>query len=320
MSATAQLSSDTLTLPDDLAYSFFTHRVMRLAGIDLSAYKSQQMRRRLGSLLARSKAANLFEYAKMLEQPDRLREFLDFFTINVSEYFRIPDRFEYLANHLLPDLLARRGETRVWSAGCSNGAEPYSLAILLDEIAPHGRWSILATDVDRTTLARAQRGDGYTEADLRNVSPGRLSRYFEREGSGYRVKESLKRRVRFQAHDLLKDPFQAGFRLIVCRHVVIYFTEEAKESLIRQFTESMEEGGILFVGGTEIIPRCWEFGLEQVAVSFYRKPAGASANLAPGASHGCGGGEGLRGCRQTLRSAGCGDAASPSRAPYGGRP
>jgi len=256
---------------DDLSYSYFQRRVMRLAGIDLTAYKSQQMRRRLGTLLARNKVSSLMEYAKLLEQPAKLQEFLDFFTINVSEFFRIPEKFAYLEKTVLPALMARGRELRVWSAGCSNGAEPYSLAIILDEMAPTGRWSILATDVDRTTLARAQRGDRYTPADVRNVSPARLSRYFERDGEGYRVKDTLKRRIQFKVHDLLRDPYESGYHLILCRHVVIYFTEEAKEVLYRRFHESLVDGGVLFVGGTEIIPRAREIGFESMAVSFYRK-------------------------------------------------
>ncbi|MHB8992427.1 MAG: CheR family methyltransferase [Chloroflexota bacterium] len=271
MNAAVDRAPDGLPPVDDLAYSFFQRRVQRLTGIDLGAYKSQQMRRRLGTLLARSKTATLFEYAKMLDQPERLQEFLDFFTINVSEFFRIPDKFEYLASHVLPGLLSRTRELRVWSAGCSNGSEPYSLAILLEELAPMGRWSILATDVDRTTLARAQRGDKYAPADLRNVGERRLARFFERDENGFRVKESLKQRVKFKAHDLLKDPFESGFHVILCRHVVIYFTEEAKDALYRRFADSMVDDGVLFVGGTEIIPRAKEIGFETMAVSFYRK-------------------------------------------------
>lgn len=271
MTIPAERAADSTALPDDVAYAFFQRRVKALAGIDLSAYKSQQMRRRLGTLIARNRVANLFEYTRLLDQPAKLQEFLDFFTINVSEFFRIPDKFDYLERQILPNLMVKGRELRVWSAGCSNGAEPYSLAMMLEEMAPYGRWSILATDVDRTTLARAQRGDGYTPADVRNVSERRLAKYFQQDGSGYRVVDSLKRRVRFRVHDLLKDPFEAGFHLILCRHVVIYFTEEAKDVLYRRFADAMVEGGVLFVGGTEIIPRAREIDLETVAVSFYRK-------------------------------------------------
>ncbi len=259
--------------PGDAAYALFQRRVKALAGIDLTSYKSQQMKRRLGILITRNKATSLLEYTRMLDKPDRLKEFLDFFTINVSEFFRIPEKFEYLATRILPNLMARDRELRVWSAGCSNGAEPYSLAMVLEELAPHGRWSILATDVDRTTLARAQRGDGYGSVDVRNVTPQRLARYFERDAAGYRVSESIKRRVKFKLHDLLKDPFEDGFQLVLCRHVVIYFTEEAKDVLYRKFAESLVDGGVLFVGGTEIISRAKDVGLQSVAVSFYRKGA-----------------------------------------------
>lgn len=269
-SAVDQLSG-TLSSSDDLGYAYFQKRVLRLTGIDLTAYKSQQMRRRLGTLLARNKVNSLFEYSKLLDQPGKLQEFLDFFTINVSEFFRIPEKFQYLETRVLPELLSRGREFRVWSAGCSNGAEPYSLAMILDEMAPLGRWTVLATDVDRTTLARAQRGDKYAPADVRNVGERRLAKYFEKDEAGYKVKDSLKRRVQFKVHDLLKDPYESGFQVILCRHVVIYFTEEAKDILYRKFANSLVTGGVLFVGGTEIIPRAREVGLETMSVSFYRK-------------------------------------------------
>lgn len=269
--------SGQITPIDQLAYSYFLRKVSRLTGIDLGAYKSEQMKRRLNTIMHRNRVRNLFEYARLLEQPDRLQEFLDFFTINVSEFFRIPDKFDYLSRHILPRLLARCEALRVWSAGCSNGAEPYSLAIVMDELAPGGNWSILATDVDRSVLQRAQRGDRYTESDVRNVSRTRLARYFVRDGDHYSVKESLKRRVRFAAHDLLKDPYESGFGLIVCRHVVIYFTEEAKEAIYRKFWGSLQAWGLLFVGGTEIIPQGRGFGFEPVALSFYEKGRPAAA-------------------------------------------
>ncbi len=271
MNIAVEHPSDSLPPVDDLGYAYFQRRVMRLTGIDLTAYKSQQMRRRLGTLLARNKMTSLFEYSKLLDQPAKLQEFLDFFTINVSEFLRIPEKFEYLETRVLPELLAAGRGLRVWSAGCSNGAEPYSLAMLLDEMAPLGRWSVLATDVDRTTLARAQRGDKYAPADVRNVGGRRLAKYFERDESGYKVKDSLRRRVQFKVHDLLRDPFESGFQVILCRHVVIYFTEEAKDSLYRKFADSLVDGGVLFVGGTEIIPRAREIGFESTSVSFYRK-------------------------------------------------
>ncbi len=271
MNIAVDQSSDALPAVDDLGYSYFQKRVLRLTGIDLTAYKSQQMRRRLGTLLARNKVNSLFEYSKLLDQPAKLQEFLDFFTINVSEFFRIPDKFQYLESQVLPGLLARGRDLRVWSAGCSNGAEPYSLAMMLDEMAPLGRWTVLATDVDRTTLARAQRGDKYAPADVRNVGDRRLAKYFEKDETGYKVKDSLKRRVQFKVHDLLREPYESGFHVILCRHVVIYFTEEAKDVMYRKFANSLVDGGVLFVGGTEIIPRAREVGLETMAVSFYRK-------------------------------------------------
>nr|MDA8187398.1 hypothetical protein [Dehalococcoidales bacterium] len=115
----------------DVEYSYFQKKVLALTGLDLSLYKSEQMRRRLSTIMTRSGAQNLFEYYRIISQDlARRQEFRDFVTINVSEFFRIPEKFEYLRRNVLPTLLASRRQLRVWSAGCSNGAEPYSLAIL----------------------------------------------------------------------------------------------------------------------------------------------------------------------------------------------
>lgn len=255
----------------DLEYSFFQKRVLGLTGIDLSLYKSEQMKRRLRAIAARSGARNLFEYYRLISRDSaKEQEFRDFLTINVSEFFRIPDRFEYLRRNVVPRLLQERPRLNVWSAGCSNGAEPYSLAIALHEIAPLGQWQILATDIDATVLANARRGI-YTEQDVRNVKPTVLSKYFAAEGKHFQVTEQIRNRVQFKVHDLLRDKYQKDFDLIVCRHVIIYFTEEAKEEVFRKFHCSLRSGGVLFVGGTEVIRNPRELGYESLAASFYRK-------------------------------------------------
>src|SRR5579875_2525250 len=164
---------------DELGYAYFLRAVRRLTGVNLEHYRQGQLRRRLDALLQRVGARGYLEYARLLERdPARLQEFRDYFTINVTEFFRDPDRFRYLEQRVLPELLRGRAGLNVWSAACSTGAEPYSVAILLRELAPRGPHRILATDVDRTVLARAQRGTDYGPSELRNVSPERLARHF----------------------------------------------------------------------------------------------------------------------------------------------
>lgn len=262
---------------DDLGYAYFVRTVRRLTGVDLTLYRSNQMRRRLDALLQRLGLTGFLEYARLLERdPARLQEFRDYFTINVSEFFRDPERFQYLERVVLPELLAARPSLRVWSAGCSIGAEPYSVAILLLELAPGRHHRVLATDVDRTVLARARAGTGYSSADVRNVAPNRLQRFFSPspDGRGFDVCPEVKTLVQFQEHDLLGPAPGADFDLILCRNVVIYFTEEAKSGLYDRLAGALREGGVLFVGGTEIVPAAARLGLTTAGISFYRKLEG----------------------------------------------
>ncbi len=255
----------------DLEYSYFQKRILTLTGIDLSSYKSEQMRRRLNTVMARSGAQNLFEYYRVISQdPVKRQEFRDFVTINVSEFFRIPDKFEYLQRNILSEFLARQRQLHVWSAGCSNGSEPYTLAIILNELAPFGQWHILATDIDASILERARVGV-YPAADLRNVKSNLLKKYFVTVGEQFQIINQVQKKVQFKIHDLLRDDYEKDFDLIVCRHVLIYFTEDAKDEVFRKFHRALRPGGVLFIGGTEMMRKPKDMGYESLAVSFYRK-------------------------------------------------
>ncbi|MGQ9674951.1 MAG: CheR family methyltransferase [Chloroflexota bacterium] len=256
----------------DLYFSMFCQRVERLTGIDLGDYRGAQLKRRLQSIMARAGAVNLAVYARMLEHdPQRLREFCDYLTINVSEFFRDPDHFSILGDRILPELLASTQRLNLWSAGCANGAEPYSLAILLKELSVGSRHRLLATDIDDRSLHRAREGRDYRQQDVRNVPVPLLHKYFRQHDGRYSVVEGIRKQPIFKKHNLLRDPFEEGFDLIVCRNVVIYFTAEARERLFRRFSASLKPGGVLFVGTTEIIQNCHRFGLESLQPSFYRR-------------------------------------------------
>ena len=170
-----------------------------------------------------------------------------------------------------------RPKLRVWSAGCSHGHEPYSLAITLAEVTGfYRRHYILGTDIDRSALERAQTGGPYTDEEATKVPPPLLDRYFARHpsgnhGDGHYIIESLRRRMSFRYQNLLADPFERGFDLIVCRNVVIYFTAEVKDRLYKRFYEALRPGGVLFVGGTEIISKASDLGFETAGISFYRR-------------------------------------------------
>lgn len=271
MPSAAQAAAEA-AVPAD--FEAFRKRAYQLTGLDLTSYKAPQMHRRLSALLERRKIASFAEYARVLEtDAARRQEFKDYVTINVSEFFRDADRFRELEQRVLPTLLAGGAGLRIWSAGCSIGAEPYSLSMLLSEIAPGRTHSILATDIDQTILDRARAGIGYLAADLRNAGAERIRRWFVATPDGkFSIAPAARSGIRFQKHDLLCDAYPRGpFDLVACRNVVIYFTDQAKERIYQGFTAALAPGGVLFVGGTEAILRPQELGLTVLSPGFYRK-------------------------------------------------
>jgi chemotaxis protein methyltransferase CheR len=258
---------------DDLGYAQFQKTVQRLIGVDLASYRQGQMRRRLDALVTRVGAKGFGEYARLLERdPARLQEFRDYFTINVTEFFRDPDRFRFLETKVLPELLVKRMPLKVWSAACSIGAEPYSVATLLKEQAPALPHKIIATDVDVTIVDRARRADKYVQAELKNIPQARLDKAFIKAADGtYSVKPDVRQLVDVKIHNLLTAPPAQGFDLILCRNVVIYFTDDAKATLYDHLVGALRPGGVLFVGGTEMVASAHQLGLSSIGPSFYRK-------------------------------------------------
>ena len=272
---------------NDADYLYLKRRVLALTSIDIDAYKSQQMRRRLGTFLARSPGTNIVSYCRMLENDeDMLKRLQDFLTINVSEFFRDLPQFERLKTSVVPELLRHRASLNVWSAGCSCGAESYSLAMLLEELCPNRPHRILGTDIDEASLVRAQAGGPYGAGELRNVPRRFLLAYFAPSAGGQCVPEGLRRKVEFRRHNLLCDEFEEGFDLIACRNVTIYFTEAAKAGLNRRFHSALREGGVLLVGATEIMLDAAEIGFTRTGPGFYRKLSGAAAAGIPRVSAG----------------------------------
>ena len=240
-------------MPDDLGYLQFQKTVHRLIGVDLASYRQGQMKRRLDALVQRVGANGYLEYAKMLEKDaKRVQEFRDYFTINVTEFFRDPDRFRHLEQKVLPELLAPRKALKVWSAACSIGAEPYSVAILLRELAPTLSHKILATDVDVTIVDRARRADKYVQAELKNVTPARLQKAFTKTPDGtYSLRPEYKHLVDLKLHNLLTPPPTQGFDLIMCRNVVIYFDKDTQRDLFARVAQLQQPGNLLFLGHSE---------------------------------------------------------------------
>ena len=253
-------------------WELFKEKLFAKSNINLNDYKPAQMQRRIMNLATRYGKTTYMDFFRLVETDSKLyKEFIDYLTINVTEFFRTPEKFVELEDKVLPDLLAKSSKLNIWSAGCSIGAEPYSLAMILMEKTPTVRHRILATDLDTEMLAKAKNG-AYSANELKNLPAARLSRYFREAAGSYILQDAVKERVEFQRHNLLLDRFESGFDLILCRNVVIYFTEEAKDALYRRFFAALKPGGVLFVGGTEAILNFRDIGFQHYVPFFYKKP------------------------------------------------
>lgn len=252
-------------------YDLFVEKIRNKTGIDLSLYKEAQMKRRLTSLREKRGFANFTQFFDgMVKDGTLLDEFLDRMTINVSEFYRNPKRWEVLEKKIIPRLLKESSRPKIWSAACSTGEEPYTLAMVMSHFMPLSSVSILATDIDKGILERAKKGF-YTERSLKDVPKQMLDKYFTKEELGYRVNDEIKRTVTFRQQNLLADRFEQNYDLIVCRNVMIYFTEEAKHELYHKFSGALRTGGVLFVGSTEQIFNPQTYRLEAEETFFYRK-------------------------------------------------
>lgn len=261
-------------MPSIDQYAEFCQSIKDITGVDLSGYKERQMRRRLESLLSRRGFTSFLAYADAIQSDAGVRaEFLDKITINVSEFFRNHGRWTVLEQRAIPELLASRPHGRplaVWSAACSTGEEPYTLAMIMESCFAGVDYGILATDIDEQAIARAICGQ-YPATAAQQIPEDYRARFLQSGPKGMELVAELRRRVTFQRHDLLRDVYPRNLDLIICRNVMIYFTDDVKEKLYRSFADSLRPGGILFVGSTEQMFRAKEYGFKVFDSFFYQR-------------------------------------------------
>jgi len=255
-----------------LDYVHFCQKVKKLTSIDLESYKGQQMHRRLESYRSRNGMPDFVSLANSVQKdPAKLRALVNYLTINVSEFFRNPDQWKVLREKVLPTLIPQKGGIKAWSAGSSAGQEAYTLAITLCE-AGATESTVLGTDIDEPSLKKAEAAV-YTRQEVEGIPRSLLVKYFVPEGTGYRAGETLRKMVTFRRANLLSDPYPSGMDLVMCRNVLIYFTDKGKNQVIAGLANSLREGGVLFTGATEAIFNPGVFGLVQMQPFFYRRLA-----------------------------------------------
>lgn len=253
-------------------YENFKKDVYQLTNINLSLYKERQMKRRIESLMRR-KGYTTFDayFAAMKKDPALLRAFVSYLTINVSEFYRNPKQWELFENQMIPYLEKCFGrQIHIWSAACSTGDEPYTIAMILARYFPLSQIKIYATDIDEDVLAFAKEGI-YSERSLERLPKDLLQKHFTKQGKDYQINADLKACVEFRKHNLLEDKYPTGMHMIVCRNVVIYFTDEAKDKVYEKFHNTLVKDGILFIGSTEQIIHAKEIGFDSVDSFFYKK-------------------------------------------------
>lgn len=266
------LPESDVNMPSVEEFLRFKKRIASLINLDLTNYKNKQMERRINSLMHKNGIENLGKYAEILIIDGHKREeFLNMLTINVSEFFRNSNKFDELATIYLPELFNKsKNNIKIWSAGCSIGAEIYSVCMILDKMGKLNNAELVASDFDQKILEKARSGL-YNQLEMGTVPDGYKKYFTKIDDNTYQVDKKFTSKIRFQKQDLLNSRFEKGFDLILCRNVVIYFTDEAKDKLYKSFYESLNDGGILFIGSTERIIGHIEMGYNLRNSFFYQK-------------------------------------------------
>lgn len=243
---------------EERSFERILEKILRDTGLDCRLYKPTYLKRRIAIRMRSRNASGYAAYWNLLkDDPRELDALLERLTVHVTEFFRDPEVFESFRKNVLPDLERRfLGETlRLWSAGCSTGEEPYSLALLLAGGEPERRFRILASDVDPQSVRRARAGEYPAEA-LRRLPETARRRWFEETGGKVRIRPEIRSSVRFEVQDVLADraPAREGsFHAIFCRNLLIYLTPTQHQVLYRRFHRALKREGYLVLGRTEAL-------------------------------------------------------------------
>ena len=248
---------------DERGFALLTEKISRERGFGCANYKERCLRRRIAVRMRARGVHTFVDYMRVLDtdaaEYDRL---LDALTINVTTLFRNYETYDAVERSVVPALWSLPDPTlRAWSAGCSSGEEPYSVACLFHRHASRigelarlpKRVSVLGSDIDRTVLAAAEKGI-YTLPQFADTPDALRDRYFAPSGDDWSVVPEIRQLVRFERRDLLAEqPPAGGLHLITCRNVIIYFDRASQESLFERFHAALVPGGFLVLGKVETL-------------------------------------------------------------------
>jgi chemotaxis methyl-accepting protein methylase len=245
---------------DDAEFRALMDKITRESGFQCSSYKDKCLRRRIAVRIRARGASGCAEYSELLDKdPREYERLMRSLTVNVTKFFRNWETYSAIEQKLVPALMENGREIRVWSAGCSSGEEPYSIAILMHRHAGASRGrslesvSIVGTDIDSDCLEEADRAV-YAEAALGDTPADLREQYFPRVAGLRTMLPAVRQLVTFEARDLLhfQPPFDDA-HLIVCRNVIIYLERAAQDALFAHFHETLAPGGFLVLGKVETL-------------------------------------------------------------------
>jgi chemotaxis protein methyltransferase CheR len=196
-------------------------------------------------------------FAEISKNKEELKGFLDSITTNLTRFFRNQAHFDALEKYVVPELIntIKKGSgnntLKIWSAGCSTGEEPYTIAMLMNEILPPPwKFEIVASDISLKCLMTAKEGF-YSDTRIVGIPDNYLAKYFDKVEGGYKVHADLQSKIRFDYHNLKNDSGQRGLDIVFCRNVIIYFDEAAQTAVINRFWDAMAAKSFLFIGHSE---------------------------------------------------------------------
>ncbi|GAB1431406.1 protein-glutamate O-methyltransferase CheR [Spirochaetota bacterium] len=239
----------------DSDFELYRKLIYDESGIHFSATNRSILDSRLRERLRDKKLETLQEYYSILiKDKEELKLLLDSVTTNLTRFFRNQAHFDAIEHFVIPELLKiRQAERRIriWSAGCSTGEEPYTIAMQLKELLPPG-WSfeVIASDLSLKSLMVGKEGF-YSESRIQGVPENYLAKYFDKRPNGFQIKEEIKKTIRFDYHNLKNDSGQRNLDVIFCRNVLIYFDEAAQKATIERFWDALAAKSFLFIGHSE---------------------------------------------------------------------
>ncbi|MBQ4863820.1 protein-glutamate O-methyltransferase [Pseudoalteromonas sp. MMG013] len=243
----------------DTDFKVISERVYQACGIVLGPHKREMVYSRIARRIRANGLTSFTDYLRYLETHSdaEFSHFINAITTNLTSFFRENHHFEYLSEQIIPSLLETNRESRrvrIWSAGCSTGEEPYSIAMtIMDKFPSSWDVKILATDLDSNVLSKAQQGV-YEPDTITGLAANQLKLFFLKSADekAYRVKPLLQQQISFKRLNLLENwPMKGPFDVIFCRNVLIYFDKETKDTLFRRYHEMLSRDGHLFIGHSE---------------------------------------------------------------------